>query len=115
MNIHLNTLISFIGLLCVVNYDIVGFYFFFKLLKIKKYWISIMHIIKIFTIICGCLIYLAGQYSKITSMPLGFIGNTIMALISVFILRYLTVKSNYFYFRFDDEFFRMWERNIKGR
>jgi len=115
MNRHINSLIFFIGLLGLVHFDIAGFYFLNKWFNIRKYTKLSIIIIKLITIVFSCLIIFISQYSRIFEMPFIVVVNVLFGVLVIYALRYITVKSEYFYFRLDEEFFEFWNKNIRGK
>ena len=115
MNKHFESLISFIGIIVIMHYDIIFFYLSYRYLRIKKYNNGLITFIKVITIICGLSVYLSIEGTKLFSDPLVFVFNLLMAYLLYIFGRWVTVKSNYFYFWFDQEFFEFWNKNIRGR
>ena len=114
MNRHINSFVSFLGLLCFVHYDIVGFYVVYKILGIRKYSHKGCFFIKLATIILGVIVFLIPQANMFLIEPAGVFGNVICGALLVYFGRLITVKSNYFYFQFDGQFFKMWNDRVRN-
>jgi hypothetical protein len=103
---HIEGTVSFIGIVLISNYDRIGIYLIYHFFRKKILNHFLQKIISVGTLFVGTILFLGGLMPSLIERPLLLRIPTIgIPLLILVFSRWVSVKSDYYWFPLDKDFF----------